>query len=75
MRGGMSVSNELTKGLSWSGVLGSECGTLDNVIEDSVVGDERMDDSLLCGVMVLVRECETKRPCTRGWFFQASVAD
>ena len=55
----------------------SECCRLDvvdDVREDSDVGDEL----LLCavvvsGVIVSARERETKRPCTRGCFFQASV--
>ena len=52
----------------------SECCQLDvvdDVREDSDVGDEL----LLCAVVVsgVIVERETKCPCTRGCFFQASV--
>jgi hypothetical protein len=54
---------------------------LDNVIDDSDVGDEEVDELSLCGptwnrgVTVSALGRETKRPCTRGCLLQASVED
>jgi len=55
---------------------------VNDVIDDSVVGEEVMDDSALlneitAGLMVSARKREEKRLLTRGWSFQleASVED